>query len=160
MADPNEKNEYQEEWMPEEEYEAVEDGGEEPSEEEEYYEEYEEEPQEYAEEEYSEEGSEDAVEEYPEEEYPQEEDGEEYPEEPDEDVAEEEESEYQEDSDEVSDGESPVEKEEKPSFFQKLTQASPYEVMLWISVAVLLLGIFFMLHEFMAYDMIIDPPMN
>lgn len=44
-----------------------------------------------------------------------------------------------------------------PSLLSRIAESSPYEVMLWIAVLVLLAGIFLMLGEFMSYDGMTKP---
>lgn len=47
---------------------------------------------------------------------------------------------------------------EKPkSFFGKLGETSPYEVMIWLSFFILLAGVILMLVKWMSYDMIVYP---
>ncbi len=62
--------------------------------------------------------------------------------------------------DEVLDDETEDEDEgeEKPkSFFGKLGESTPYEVMIWLSFLFLMAGILLMLFEWMGYDMIVYP---
>ena len=48
--------------------------------------------------------------------------------------------------------------EEKPkSFFGRLAEATPYEVMIWLSFFIVLTGILLMLLEWLSYDMIVYP---
>ena len=46
---------------------------------------------------------------------------------------------------------------EGPSFLKQITEASPYNVMLWLALMGLLIGIFVMLGELMRYDMMQKP---